>query len=321
MGAHTELIYIDFDETHRLAKVAGLIEPVLRAFVGQASSPERAHYEIEEGERSRTLLVMPAWRAEGAIGIKTVTVFPDNHRQGLPTVTGLYVLLSWQTGEPLAVIDGRALTLLRTAAVSALAAKLLAPLDAERLLFVGTGALSSYLIRGHAAVRNYRSIEVWGRDARKAAAVVSALGDLGLSITVAGNLEEAARKADVISCATTAEQPFLEGAWLKPSCHLDLVGSFKPNMRESNDDCLLQASIVVDTMDSLEESGDLIGPLAKGVFARSEVQLLQAIAANNDHSRARGRTVFKSVGVAHADLAVAEQLFAKYTNRSDTAQD
>jgi ornithine cyclodeaminase len=300
--------HIDFDTVHRLASVGSLVEPLRRAFVSQAVSPERAHYDLGAPGQPRTLLLMPSWQPHGDIGVKIATVFPNNADRGLPSVNAAYLLLSGLTGQPRAWIDGRALTLIRTAAVSALAADLLAPATPDVLLMVGTGALSRYFVEGHLAVRRYRSVLVWGRDPRKAAAVARDLSARGWPVEIAGDLEAAARSADVISCATLAQQPLIKGRWLKSTCHLDLVGSFSPNAREADDDCMRGAFIAVDTLTALTESGDLSEPLARGVVAKEDIYLLgELIAAKPAPPRAH-KTVFKSVGVAHADLAVAEHL-------------
>ena len=303
---------IDFDTVHRLASVGSLVEPLRRAFVSQAVSPDRAHYELGALDRPRTLLLMPAWRRNGDIGVKIVTVFPDNADRGLPSVNAAYVLFSGQTGQPRAWIDGRALTLIRTAAVSALAADLLAPAAPEVLLMVGTGALSRYFIEGHLAVRKYRSVLIWGRDPHKAAAVARDLGARGWPVKAAIDLAAAARSADVISCATLAEQPLIKGRWLKSRCHLDLVGSFTPDMREADDDCMRGAFIAVDTPNALTGSGDLSQPLARGVIAKDDISLLSDLIAAKSAAPRPHKTVFKSVGAAHADLAVAEYLFERH---------
>jgi alanine dehydrogenase len=300
--------YIDFDTVHRLAGVGSLVEPLRRAFASHAVSPARAHYDLEALGRPRTLLLMPSWQPDGDIGVKIVTVFPDNADRGLPSVNAAYVLLSGQTGQPRAWIDGRALTLLRTAAVSALAADLLAPAAPDVLLMVGTGALSRYFVEGHLAVRRYRSVLIWGRDPQRAAAVAQDLSARGWPVGVAGDLEAAARSADVISCATLAEQPLIKGCWLKSQCHLDLVGSFRPNMREADDDCMRGAFIAVDTLTALTESGDLSEPLARGVIAKDGLCLLGELITAKPAAPRPAKTVFKAVGVALADLAVAQQL-------------
>ena len=300
--------HIDFDAVHRLAGVGSLVEPLRRAFVSQTVCPKRAEYDLGAPDRPRALLLMPSWQPDGDIGVKIVTVFPDNADRGLPSVNAAYVLLSGQTGQPRVSIDGRALTLIRTAAVSALAADLLAPAAPEVLLMVGTGALSRYFVEGHLAVRQYRAVLIWGRDSHKADAVVRDLSARGWPVTAAPDLEAAARSADVISCATLAQQPLIRGRWLKSQCHLDLVGSFTPNMREADDGCMRGAFIAVDTLTALEESGDLSEPLARGVMRSDGIALLGELIAAGPAGPRPHRTVFKSVGVALADLAVAEQL-------------
>jgi ornithine cyclodeaminase len=239
-------------------------------------------------------------------------VFPRNAALGLPSVNAVYVLLSGQTGQPCAWIDGLALTVFRTAAVSALAADLLAPAAPAVLLMVGTGTLSRYLVEGHRSVRRYESVVIWGRDLHKAAAVAGDLEARGWPVSVAKNLEAAVRTADVISCATLAEHALVRGDWLKADCHLDLVGSFKPTMREADDACMQEAFIVVDTLAALEESGDLTQPLGRGVVARSAVATLDGLIASGPLTPRPRRTVFKSVGVAHADLAAAQFLFERH---------
>jgi len=166
-------------------------------------------------------------------------------------------------------------------------------------------------------VRNYRSILIWGRNAEKAAGVARDLEVRGWPISVAADLQTAARSADVISCATPAREPLIKGSWLKTRCHLDLVGGFTPDMRETDDACARGAFIVIDTPGALETSGDLIEPIAGGVTGRDDIVLLGDLVA---HTLAHApnvpcpeRTVFKSVGVAHADLAAAQAVYERCT--------
>lgn len=301
--------HLDFDEVHRLTSVPGLIEPLRRTFASNARSPDRAHYDLGPPDQPRTLLLMPSWQSKGAVGVKIATVFPGNTQHGLPSVNAAYLLMSGQTGEPLAWIDGRALTLLRTAAVAALAADLLAPAKPEVLLMVGTGALARYLVEGHCAVREYQSVLVWGRNALSAQAVARDLATRGRPARVATDLEAAVRSADVITCATLADQPLIRGAWLKSHYHLSLIGSFRPDMREADDASLRDADIVVDTFAALHESGDMAAPLANGVIHESQVVLLNDLASGTKLAKPAAKTVFKSVGVAHADLAAAEHVY------------
>jgi alanine dehydrogenase len=306
------MIHIDFDAAHRLATVGSLVEPMRRAFQSQTVTPARSHYDLDAGDPPRTLLLMPAWQPAGDIGIKIATIFPGNGARGLPSVNAVYLLLSGQTGQPRALIDGRALTLLRTAAVSALAADLLAPAVPGTLLMVGTGALSRYLVEGHLAVRKYRSVLIWGRDPNKAAVVAHDLHARGWPVRSVNDLQSAARSADVISCATLAERPLIKGLWLKSVRHLDLVGSFRPAMREADDECLRDACITIDTPAALQESGDLIHPLTNGIIDKASITLLSDLAARTVSSPRADKTVFKSVGVAHADLAAAQELLQRH---------
>jgi alanine dehydrogenase len=274
------MIQIDFDAVHRLATVGSLVEPLRRAFLSPAVSPARAHHDLDAADQPRSLLLMPSWQPDGAIGVKIVTVFPGNAARGSASVNAVYLLLSGQTGQPRAWIDGRALTLFRTAAVSALAADLLAPATPAVLLMVGTGALSRYLIEGHRAVRTYPSILIWGRDPQKAAAVARDLSGRGWPVRATADLQTAVRSADVISC-----------------------------------DCLRGAFIAVDTLDALQASGDLISPLAAGVIVNAKISSLTDLVAQTDKAARASRTVFKTIGVAHADLAAAEQIYERHLSR------
>jgi alanine dehydrogenase len=300
------MIQLDFDRLHELASVEDLIEPVRLAFLAGATVPPRLHYDVGENAGQATLLLMPSWRAGDLVGVKVATVFAANQARGVPSVNAQYLLLSGQTGEFLAALDGRALTLLRTAAVSAVAAKLLAPRDAQTLLLVGTGALIPYLAQGHAAVRKYASINVWGRDKRKAAASAVQLERYGLQARVAEDLESAVRSADVISCATMSEQPLVLGRWLKPKTHLDLVGGYRPAMREADDDCVRNAFVVTDTLTALEECGDLRTAIEGGALDGTAIVPLDRLVRAGELQQPTRSTVFKSVGVALADLAAAQ---------------
>ena len=300
------MIQLDFDRLHELASVEDLIEPVRLAFLAGATVPPRLHYDVGRNAGDATLLLMPSWRAGDLLGVKVATVFPGNQARGVPSVNGQYLLLSGQTGEFVAALDGRALTLLRTAAVSAVAATLLAPRDAQALLLVGTGALIPYLAQGHAAVRKYASINVWGRDKSKAAATVAELQRHGLQAHVAEDLESAVRAADVISCATMSDKPLVQGKWLKPKTHLDLVGGYRPAMREADDDCVRNAFVVTDTLTALEECGDLRTPIDGGALDAASVVPLDRLVRDSQLQQPGRSTVFKSVGVALADLAAAQ---------------
>lgn len=306
------MIQLDFKQVHEHVCVEALVEPLRAAFLGDATVPPRHHYDIGSNPGDVTMLVMPAWRAGDTAGIKIANVVPGNAAKGVPSVNAQYLLISAQTGEFLAALDGRALTLLRTAAVSALAAKLLAPPDPQTLLLVGTGALIPYLAQGHTAVRSYATINVWGRDKVKASATVDRLERRGLRASVVDSIESAVRSADVISCATMSDTPLVLGKWLKPRTHLDLVGGYRPTMREADDDCVRDAFVATDTLTALEESGDLRSPLRSGVLDAARVVPLSRLVRDSTLHHPASSTVFKSVGTALADLAAAQTIVERY---------
>jgi len=256
------------------------------------------------------LLLMPAWREGADIGIKLVTVFPDNNRVGLPSIIGQYLLLDGRTGDPKAVIDGVQLTLRRTACASALAADYLARDDALRLLMVGAGALAPHLIRAHAAVRPIREVTIWNHHPEKARALATTLAVDGASVRAGDDLEACARDADIISCATLSAEPLIQGAWLAPGSHLDLVGAFRPDMRECDDAAVAASRVYVDTREgALVEGGDIAIPLANGTLSEAEV-VGDLFDLTRGGVAGRGAdeeiTLFKSVGTALEDLAAAQ---------------
>jgi ornithine cyclodeaminase/alanine dehydrogenase-like protein (mu-crystallin family) len=225
------------------------------------------------------------------------------------------VLLDRQTGAARAVLDGEALTLRRTAAVSALAARHMARADSRVLLVVGSGHLAPFLVRAHVALRpQLERVYLWGRSPVKAAACGAGLREQGIDVIVVDDLERAVRQADIVSCATTATEPVVLGRWLEPGTHLDLVGGFRPTMREVDDAAVAGAHIAVDTfVGALAEAGDLIVPLERGVITRAQIfaELAQLVRGERAGRTAADQvTLFKAVGTALADLAAAELVAA-----------
>ena len=219
-----------------------------------------------------------------------------------------------ETGQPVAVMDGEELGSRRTMAASALAARSLARSDAARLLVVGTGQLAPNAVEAHCAVRAVRTVEVWGRAPQKAAAVVDAAARAGIEASVVDDLDAAVARADVISCVTSATEPLIKGALLSPGTHLDLVGSFKPDMRESDDECITRATLFVDTAEGATLAGDLSQPMAAGLLDADEIAADLRALATGDHpgrSSADEITIFKSAGFALEDLAAAQLALAQ----------
>ena len=299
------------EDVHRCLDDISLVDALAAMFRAGCEMPVRHHHRIEvPGGADATLLLMPAWQTGGPVGIKLVTVYPDNGRRGLPAVMGAYLLLDGATGAPRALIDGPALTVRRTAAASALAARFLARAETRGLLMVGTGALAPHLVRAHAAVRPIREVAVWGRDPGKAERLAAALaGDLpGVAVRAARNLAGAVGAADIISCATLATEPLIRGAWLEPGQHLDLVGAYTPAMREADDEAVRRARIFVDTRaGALKEAGDLVQPLEAGIIVEADIagDLFDLTRGGTGRRDDDEITLFKSVGTALEDLAAA----------------
>lgn len=259
-------------------------------------------------------LTMPCSDADGWFGVKQVSVLPANPSRGLPSVQAWYTLFG-PDGRPALGCEAGVLTKLRTAAVSALAARELASPEARSLLMIGTGALAPWMIRAHLQVRPYTSVRVWGRDGARAAALVAALRDelaelpSRPALHVADDLESAVRRSDVVSVATTARTPLVRGAWLGPRHHVDLVGAFSVGMRESDLAAVRACDVVVDQHAAARhEAGDLIAAAEEGWSWDQVVGDLQQVLAAQVRRRAGRPTLFKSVGLAYEDLAVARLL-------------
>ena len=293
-----------------------LIRALDEMFRSATTAPPREHYAIPQTEgRDATMLIMPAWRSPGALGVKVVNVFPENGRAGLPAVQGVYLLFNSTTGQLIALVDGAELTARRTAAASALASQYISRRDTRVMLMAGTGRLARELIRAHRCVRDIDVVLVWGRNRERAQQVVDELQEDGLTIKVTEDLSAAAAQADLISTATLSSEPLIRGQWLQPGCHLDLVGAYRPDMRESDDEVMKRATaIYVDTRaGALAEGGDLIQPLAHHIFSRSKIvadlsELSRGFEVNRQPQQV---TVFKSVGASVEDLAAAELCWKK----------
>lgn len=287
-----------------------LIEALRQGLAQPAEAPVRVCHALPQ---DASLLCMPVWRAGQGVGVKLVTVFPGNGAQGLPAVAAVFALFDDVTGQPLALLEASELTARRTACTSALAADHLVRADAERLLVVGTGTLARHMVRAHACVRGYRRIELWGRDAGKAAALATALRDEGYPVQAVRDLASAVATADCISCVTTSREPLVRGEWLRPGTHLDLVGAFLPSMRETDSVAVSRARVVVDTREgALEEAGDLLFAMADGAFDadRLDTELRDLLAGRGARRDATEITLFKSVGYALEDLVAARVLLA-----------
>ena len=297
-----------------------LVDALDSAFREGCQAPRRHHHTVGvPNGRDATLLLMPAWIPGRFLGTKIASVFPDNRARGLPAVQSVYLLSSAETGALLAIIDGGELTTRRTVAASSLAARYLARGDASRLLIVGTGEIARQIAASHAAVRPIQEVEIWGRNRTRAEALAAELVQAGFEARSVEDLAAATQRADIVSCCTLSREPVISGAWLRPGTHLDLIGSFTPEMRETDDAAVARALVVVDTDAALTESGDLAVPLRNGTLTQDRIATDLAGLVRGRHpgrTDADEITLFKSVGAAIEDLTAAILCYASASHHN-----
>jgi ornithine cyclodeaminase len=294
------------DELSALIPMRAAIDALERAFSTEdpAGAPPRSHV----GTASGTLLVMPA-AGDAGVGVKLVTLTPANPGEGLPLVQAVYVLFDPKTQAPLAVIDGAALTALRTAAVSALATEWLARPDAGRLVLFGSGVQARSHLEAMCAVRPVSSVTVVSRNDTHAAIFADDARKDGLHVRVGTPAD--VETADLICTCTTSETPLFDGRTLAPGVHINAVGAFRPEARELDTATVVRARVVVETrVAALLEAGDLLIPIAEGAMGPDHLvaDLGELVSGAVVRRSEDDVTVFKSVGLAFEDLVVAGAL-------------
>jgi len=273
----------------------------LRLLTGAEAPQRHVHTVTQPGEADASLLMMPAWSASGAGGVKIVNVTPGNVRRDLPAVTASYLLFDAVTGEHKALLDGGELTARRTAAVAAVAADRLARADAHRLLLVGSGRIATELAFAYRAVRDIRRVWVYSPTHKNAERLAHHLRDNGFGAQACDDVQDAVHDTDIVACATLSKEPIVKGLWLKPGQHVALIGGYLADMREADDEAIGRAAVWVDTLAALKEAGDVMG-LAEGDIKGTLFDLCGLGAVDG---REEMITIFKSVGDASQDLAAA----------------
>lgn len=292
---------IDDDQVRNAVTIADLIPVMERALIdfsaGRVVQPVRQMLEV--ADRGGLFAPMPVI-LDDVIGIKALTYYPGNAARGIPTHHAQILLFRADTGEPLATIDGRLITEMRTAAVSAAATKAMAAPDARVLAVLGSGVQARSHIEALRLVRDFAEVRVWSPTAAHARRFADATG-----ARMAAGPADAVAGADVIVTATAATTPILEGAWLKVGAHVNAVGAPRPAWREL-DDAAMANFLVVDSREAaLKESGDVI--LSQAAIA---AELGEVLADHEIVNWAR-TTVFKSVGLAVEDVAAARLVFER----------
>ncbi len=299
---------LDAKMTAEALPMLPLIDQMETLFARKTTAPDRHHHTMPmRGETDATLLLMPAW--DDTIGcVKIVNVVPGNNTRGLPAIAGSVLVFDRATGAHKAILDGSVLTARRTAAAAALGARHLARPDPSRLLIVGAGTVAAELAEAFIAVRpSITQIEIWSMRATSSERLAKTLRERGLNATSVTDLETAVRGADIISCATLATEPVVLGDWLNSGQHLDLIGAFRPDMRETDDAALRRGSIFVDTKFAAVECGELAMPIADGVITADDIRgdLHDICTGAARRETPDDITIFKSVGNAVMDLSAA----------------
>jgi alanine dehydrogenase len=306
-----------------MASMSQIVSCLKQAFREEFTVPSRQIASVPGGDGNRLFVSMPAFDATGAAAIKLATVFPDNPSKRLPSIQALIIVFS-AAGTPVAALDGTLITRLRTGAASALASTYLSRPDSKHLLIIGTGALAPFMALAHAALRPIQRISVWGRRPQRATATSAFIQAAlpALDVRQTDDLEHAIAAADIISCATSSSTPVLIGAHLRPGVFVDLVGSFSPSAREADDDAIKRSKLFVDTLSgAMQEAGDILHPLARGIITPTKIE---GDLADLVSGRIAGRqtseeiTLFKSVGTALEDMAVAQMIVAAVEARRGT---
>jgi len=286
------------------------LRSALRAGLDPEADPPRSVVPVRHGQ----LLLMPAeWG--GYAGVKLASVAPANPAAGRPRVQGSYLLMDAGTLAPLAVLDGIALTVIRTAAVSALAVAQLAEPDAARLLVFGAGPQARGHVAALRAVRPVREVVVVSRNQDRAAAFAAECADGGLDARVGTAAEVAG--ADLVACCTTAREPLFDGAALRPSATVVAIGSHEPDAREVDSTTVCRATVVVEARSAaLREAGDVIAPVRAGLIEPAGLIGLAELVRDEVPPAAGRPRLFKSVGMAWEDLVIAASSYNKASHAS-----
>src|SRR5437868_6989529 len=297
-------LFLNEEQVREYLRMTELIPAMEKALVdfsaGKVTQPVRSIIKVDVAAATGFLGLMPALTPDG-LGLKAVTFYPSNAERGIPTHMATIFLVDPETGAPLAVMDGRLITEMRTAAVSAAATKLLASPDAKILAILGSGVQARSHVEALRLVRSFEEIRVWSPTKPHAERFAKEIGAQAMSA------EAAVRGADVVVTATNSKTSVLAGSWLKSGCHVNAVGACRPDWRELDDDAMRNVVFVDSREATLKESGDII--LSGATIA---AELGEAL-AKKVLARANETTIFKSLGMAVEDIAAALLVYRSVT--------
>jgi 1-pyrroline-2-carboxylate reductase [NAD(P)H] len=299
------------EEVHSALSYPALVDALQHAYAGKFSMPPRqVHLLDDDPGNNNAFALLPSWNDE-VIGVKAFTYFPDNKGPEFKSLYSKIMLFDRQHGEPLALVDGTSVTFWRTGGISGLATRLLAREDSETLLVLGTGNLSTYIIRANISVRPIKNVLVWGRNADKAAKVVEQMNaELdGVVCRAVNDIETACAKADIVVAATGSHEPLVKGDWIKPGTHTDFIGNHHATKRECDTALILKSKVYADSrVNAFKEAGEILLPISEGVFKKEDIvaELTEMCAGTATlRESAEEITLFKSIGMAMSDLVGA----------------
>lgn len=301
---------LTLEQTRKALPYDKLIDALKQGFCQEVEAPLRHHHFLENGPNDKdVMLLMPSWLKENWGGVKIVNVVPGNSKRGLASISSSYILFNRLTGKHELILDGGELTARRTAAASALAASYLAKSDSKIHLVIGAGRVGQNIPFAYKNILNIEETLVYNKSKERGEQMVSNLIENGLKAKLVTELtKDIVEQADVITCATLSKDPILKGEWLRPGQHIDLIGSFTPEMREVDDEAIRKSQLYVDTEAALIESGDIAIPIAAGIITENDILAnLHTLCQNNIKARKSDDeiTLFKGVGTAVEDLSAA----------------
>jgi ornithine cyclodeaminase/alanine dehydrogenase-like protein (mu-crystallin family) len=316
--------FLDADAIRAAVPIEDLLDAVEGAYrdvaEGRDRSPVRSHVALEAGD----LLLMPGVRAGGAgATVKLVTIMPANAARGLSTVQALVVWLDAATGAPLAMLDGGAVTAMRTGAATGVATRLLARPDSDTLAVIGAGGQAEWQVRAVLAARPIRRVLVYARSAETREAFSTRMAaTTGVDVTAVASAEAAVSAADIVCCATTSTAPVFDAAWLPPGAHVNGIGAYRLDMVEMPPALFGRASVV--TVDAraaaMAEAGDVVAAIGLGLLAEADLVEIGTIGRDWVATRdPEAITVFKSVGLAIQDVAAAELIVERLLGHGPAA--
>ena len=311
--------FITADEIHRICEYPALVNHLERLHREEpADLKDMLLANIDSGSGTENNgLFRAAWASRQGLGIKAATIFPDNTaNSSLPAIHAIYMLFEGVHGTPVAVMDGTVLTYYKTAADSALGSKYLARGDIKTMAMIGAGAMAPHLITAHCSIHSsIQEVYIWNRTASKALELANKLSIPGGKIQASEDIQAVVQNAELVSSATMTREPIIFGDWLNPGTHVDLVGAFTLDMRETDDNALLKSRIFVDSRKTtIGEIGEIQIPIDSGIITEDDINAdLYQLCTNQTRGRISDNeiTMFKNGGGGHLDLMTAGFIYER----------